>query len=61
MGTEPFGLAPIIIVEGLHPIYTERLRSLIDFKIFVDPSMPGQDFGRSEEMWKLVDIILKRF
>jgi len=25
-------------VEGLHPLYTERLRSLIDFKIFVDPS-----------------------
>jgi phosphoribulokinase len=38
MGTEPFGPAPIIIVEGLHPFYTERLRSLIDFKIFVDPS-----------------------
>ncbi|MDM7940480.1 MAG: hypothetical protein QUS07_09075 [Methanothrix sp.] len=34
----PFGPAPVIIVEGLHPLYTERLRSLIDFKIFVDPS-----------------------
>ena len=33
-----FGPAPAIIVEGLHPLYTERLRSLIDFKIFVDPS-----------------------
>lgn len=37
-GTVPFGPAPVIIVEGLHPLYTERLRSLIDFKIFVDPS-----------------------
>ncbi|MDM7934695.1 MAG: phosphoribulokinase [Methanothrix sp.] len=37
-GTVPFGPAPVVIVEGLHPFYTERLRSLIDFKIFVDPS-----------------------
>jgi phosphoribulokinase len=37
-GTVPFGPAPVIIVEGLHPLYTDRLRSLIDFKIFVDPS-----------------------
>ena len=37
-GTVSFGPAPVIIVEGLHPLYTERLRSLIDFKIFVDPS-----------------------
>ena len=34
----PFGPAPVIIVEGLHPFYTKRLRDLIDFKIFVDPS-----------------------
>jgi len=37
-GTVPFGPAPVIIVEGLQPLYTERLRSQIDFKIFVDPS-----------------------
>jgi phosphoribulokinase len=37
-GTVPFGPAPVIIVEGLHPFFTERLRRLIDFKIFVDPS-----------------------
>ena len=37
-GTVPFGPAPVIIVEGLHPFFTERLRHLIDFKIFVDPS-----------------------
>ena len=37
-GTVPFGPAPVIIVEGLHSLYTERLRSQIDFKIFVDPS-----------------------
>ena len=37
-GTVPFGPAPVIIVEGLHPLYTERLRNQIDFKIFVDPS-----------------------
>jgi len=37
-GTVPFGPAPVIIVEGLHPFFTERLRRAIDFKIFVDPS-----------------------
>jgi len=37
-GTVPFGPAPVVIVEGLHPLFTPRLRSLIDFKIFVDPS-----------------------
>jgi len=37
-GTVPFGPAPVIIVEGLHPFYTERLRNAIDIKIFVDPS-----------------------
>lgn len=37
-GTVPFGPAPVIIVEGLHPFFTEQLRSLIDLKIFVDPS-----------------------
>ncbi len=37
-GIVPFGPAPVIIVEGLHPFYTERLRNAIDFKIFVDPS-----------------------
>ena len=47
MGTEPFGPAPIIIVEGLHPYYTKRLRSLIDFKIFVDPSR------QVKRLWKV--------
>ena len=47
MGTEPFGPAPIIIVEGLHPFYTKRLRSLIDFKIFVDPSR------QVKRLWKV--------
>src|SRR5512137_1493747 len=37
-GTVPFGPAPVIIVEGLHPFFTPRLRQLIDFKIFVDPT-----------------------
>jgi len=37
-GTVPFSPAPVVIVEGLHPFYTERLRNAIDFKIFVDPS-----------------------
>lgn len=36
--TVPFGPASVVIVEGLHPFYTERLRGLTDIKIFVDPS-----------------------
>jgi phosphoribulokinase len=36
--TVPFGPAPVVIVEGLHPFYTERLRRSVDIKIFVDPS-----------------------
>ncbi len=46
-GMTPFGPAPVIIVEGLHPFYTERLRSLIDFKIFVDPSR------QVKRLWKV--------
>ncbi len=46
-GTTPFGPASVIIVEGLHPFYTERLRRLIDFKIFVDPSR------QVKRLWKV--------
>ncbi len=46
-GTVPFGPAPVIIIEGLHPFYTERLRNLIDFKIFVDPSR------QVKRLWKM--------
>jgi phosphoribulokinase len=28
---------PIVIIEGLMPFYTQELRDIIDFKIFVDP------------------------
>jgi phosphoribulokinase len=46
-GTTPFGPAPVIIIEGLHPFYTERLRNTIDFKIFVDPSR------QVKRLWKV--------
>ena len=46
-GTVPFGPAPVIIVEGLHPFYTERLRNAIDIKIFVDPSR------QVKRLWKV--------
>jgi phosphoribulokinase len=32
-----FAAKPLIIAEGLMPFYTEKLREVIDFKIFVDP------------------------
>lgn len=34
----PFKSAPVLILEGLHPFYTEKLRQQTDLKIFVDPS-----------------------
>ena len=46
-GTVPFGPAPVVIMEGLHPFYTQRLRQLTDFKIFVDPSR------QVKRMWKV--------
>jgi phosphoribulokinase len=33
----PFSPTKILILEGLHTLYTERLRSLLDFTLFVDP------------------------
>lgn len=45
--TVKFGPAPVIIMEGLHPFYTERLRQLTDFKIFIDPSR------QVKRLWKL--------
>ncbi|MGB9902750.1 phosphoribulokinase [Methanothrix sp.] len=37
-GPVVFEPTPVIVVEGLHPFYTQELRDLSDFKIFVDPS-----------------------
>jgi phosphoribulokinase len=36
-GPEPFAARKILILEGLHPFATPRLRSLLDFTLFVDP------------------------
>jgi phosphoribulokinase len=46
-GTVPFGPASVVIMEGLHPFYTQRLRQLTDFKIFIDPSR------QVKRMWKV--------
>jgi len=46
-GTASFGPAPVIIIEGLHPFYTEKLRNLVDFKIFIDPSR------EVKRLWKI--------
>jgi phosphoribulokinase len=42
-----FKPTPVVIIEGLHPLYNESLRRLSDFKIFVDPDK------RIKRMWKL--------
>ena len=33
----PFASKKILILEGLHTLYTPTLRSLMDFSVFVDP------------------------
>ncbi|KUK68293.1 MAG: Phosphoribulokinase/uridine kinase [Methanocalculus sp. 52_23] len=33
----PFSPKQIIILEGLHPLFTEELREMLDLSIFVDP------------------------
>ncbi len=33
----PFRPTKILILEGLHPFITEKMRDLIDFKLYVDP------------------------
>lgn len=30
--------SPIVVIEGLHPMYDERVRSLIDFSVYLDIS-----------------------
>ncbi len=37
-GPVPFTPTRILILEGLHPLYTPRLRELLDFSLYVDPS-----------------------
>ncbi|MBC7971185.1 MAG: phosphoribulokinase [Verrucomicrobia bacterium] len=36
----PEGIAPnhIVVIEGLHPLYDERVRSLLDFSVYLDIS-----------------------
>ncbi len=43
----PFAPKKILIMEGLHPLYTPGLRSLLDFTLFVDPD---EEVKRS---WKM--------
>jgi phosphoribulokinase len=43
----PFPPPRILIMEGLHPLFTERLRELMDFTLFVDPD---EEVKRS---WKM--------
>ncbi len=49
-----FNPTPIVIIEGLHPFYTNEMKRLIDFKIFVDPSR------KVKYMWKIRRDIDKR-
>jgi phosphoribulokinase len=43
--------AEIVIVHGLHPLYTEELRSLAHVRIYLDPesALIRNIFGRTEE------------
>ena len=43
----PFKPGKILILEGLHPLYTERMRGLLDFTLFVDPD------DKVKRLWKM--------
>ncbi len=49
-----FKPTPIILVEGLHPYYSDEMRELVDFKIFTDPSR------RVKYVWKIRRDIARR-
>ena len=42
----PFNPKKILILEGLHPLFTPRLRSLLDFTLFVDPDEKVKRFWK---------------
>ncbi|MDD1709342.1 MAG: phosphoribulokinase [Methanoregulaceae archaeon] len=54
VGPVLFKPSKIVILEGLHTLYTETLRSLIDFSLYVDPA----DDVKKE--WKLKRDMEKR-
>jgi phosphoribulokinase len=43
----PFAPKKILILEGLHTLFTDRLRRLLDFTLFVDPD------GDVKRFWKM--------
>jgi len=49
-----FEAPKILVIEGLHTFYTERLRELIDFKIFVDP------YREIKQAWKFKRAVSDR-
>jgi phosphoribulokinase len=42
----PFAPKKILILEGLHTLFTERLRQLLDFTLFVDPDEEVKRFWK---------------
>jgi phosphoribulokinase len=42
----PFIPGKILILEGLHTLFTERLRQLLDFTLFVDPDEEVKQFWK---------------
>ena len=42
----PFSPKKILILEGLHPLFTPGLRSLLDFTLFVDPEEEVKRFWK---------------
>jgi phosphoribulokinase len=53
-GPVTFTPSRILILEGLHPLYTPRLRELIDFSLYVDPA------GEVKREWKIKRDMQKR-
>jgi phosphoribulokinase len=58
----PFTPKKILILEGLHTLFTERLRGLLDFTLFVDPENEVKRFWKMKRdtgdrgyLWKEVE------
>ncbi len=50
----PFTPTKFVILEGLHPFFTPRLRELIDFKLYVDPD------AEVKRAWKIKRDVERR-
>lgn len=47
----------ILVIEGLHPMFDQRVRDLLDFSIYLDISMRSNLHGKSRGTWLSEDTV----